>query len=155
MLDLDVVVKGPFSRQPFAAKLGCIVLAVASALFLIFLPVAAAVAVLAGIGVPAPATPNLFARFGPFSLLLGILCIGVWVNWNWIAYLSSGGFRSRVSAGATGIGTLLSGTTATIAAHFHVLATMIAVTLAVIGVSLIVGSMLIGLGQSRTAHRRD
>jgi len=83
----DTEIRGPFADQPLLVRIGCRVLFAASILLGAYIPISASVAVIGGVGTPAPKWWGDAAAFG---LMAAMAAAGAWTNGRFLGWLRGG-----------------------------------------------------------------
>ncbi len=105
------------TRQPLLVKVGSAFAFAASLDLLIFVPIAASIAVIGGVGTPASSRAGMIL---PFVLMSGMFAIGLWVNCLWMGWFSGEAMPIARRLAQIAIASVLSTALSASAAWFHV-----------------------------------
>jgi hypothetical protein len=146
----DVDVRGPFETQPRLVKIGGLVLFAASVIFGIYLPTALAVAVIAGVGTPAP---NWKGTAGALCFTAGLSMIGAWITCRFLRWFRGRDISLVICLACFGAGIIGSAVLSSATVAFHIWPPVTAVAIALFFLGIFIGGMLIKVEQAIASRR--
>ncbi len=113
MTEFDIEVSGPFSAQPLLVKMGSLMAFVAFVVFASFIPTSLAIAVIMGVGTPAP---NWMGTAVALTFSGAMAAFGAWLNCRFLSWLRGSNLDFRAGCLFVSATICVSATIASVAA---------------------------------------